>query len=239
MLGAGIGLASNFASAFNWGSVDIGKIASLGLNAANVATNVASQIVSNEVSYERYLSDDNRDYDVANLGGLSGKNTFGTGTPKLVKGLLCTPSYNWVKVGNSLTASIDGLYVYAREPKNGYGGWGYFRFDFASACVQISSTNLIGKNMKEKKESATRVFNTAWNSTVKALDLALNIFSVGPNSPFKYPTIQFVRPWFKAAFVSSLRALSFNWNCSFSSGDECQGQGFQNISSPAKICDDL
>jgi len=30
-----------------------------------VATNVVSQIMSNDVSYERYLSDDNKDYDVA------------------------------------------------------------------------------------------------------------------------------------------------------------------------------
>jgi len=65
MLGAGIGLASNFASAFNWGSVDIGKIASLGLNAANAGVNVAAQIKSNDANYERYLSDDYRDYDVA------------------------------------------------------------------------------------------------------------------------------------------------------------------------------
>jgi RHS repeat-associated protein len=68
LIGAGIGVGVGLASGINWGGIGASTIASAGVSMANVALNVTTQNMSNNVSYASYLSNEHSNYDVASIG---------------------------------------------------------------------------------------------------------------------------------------------------------------------------
>ena len=68
LIGAGIGAGIGLASGINWGGIGASTIASAGVSMANVALNVTTQNMSNNVSYASYLSNEHSNYDIASIG---------------------------------------------------------------------------------------------------------------------------------------------------------------------------
>jgi hypothetical protein len=161
---------------------------------------------------------------------LAGEN-LGNNSPTDVRGYL-VGSYNWQKEGNSYTAQIEGLYVFATNVKGG----GYFRLDCQSACVTIPAYDLVG-NKAAKMKQADIIFNTAWNSAVRSLDLELNNWYAGSNPILKYPTIQFATPYFLMNLRTNL--YGFNSGCAFSYGNGCIGDKYKSKISYAKYRENL